>query len=74
MSYISLHFGLVRKEKKNQITKKLWSESIYQEIAYIRNDDPSFQNSVLDIVNERSDLKKTCACYEQLLEKYLGKY
>ena len=59
MSYMSLHFVLVRKEKKNQtwFTKKYGASQYIKRLLYIRNGDPNFQNSVIDIVNNRSNLR-----------------
>ena len=58
MSYISLPFGLVRKEKKLDLAKNYGKLPCIKTLPYIRNEDPSFQNSIIDIVNNRSDLKK----------------
>ena len=60
MSYISLLFGLVRKEKKIKLDlPKTYGASQYiRKLPYIRNEDPNFKNSVIDIVNSRSDLRK----------------
>ena len=58
ISYINLPFDLVRKEKKIKLDLlKNYGASQYIKIyPYIRNEDPSFQNSIIDIVNNRSDL------------------
>ena len=60
MSYISLHFSLVRKEKKikHDLPKYYRARQYIRRLSYIRNEDPNFKNSVIDIVNNRSDLKK----------------
>ena len=60
ISYISLPFGMVRKEKKIKLDlPKNYRVSQYiRKLPYIRNEDPNFKNSVIDIVNNRSDLKK----------------
>ena len=60
ISYISLPFGMVRKEKKIKLDlPKNYGVSQYiRKLPYIRNEDPNFKNSVIDIVNNRSDLKK----------------
>ena len=59
MSYISLPFGLVRKEKniKLDLPKNYGTSQYIKRLPYIRNEDPSFQNSIIDIINNRSDLK-----------------
>ena len=48
---------MVRKEKKIKLDLlKNYGASQYIKIyPYIRNEDPSFQNSIIDIVNNRSD-------------------
>ena len=60
MSYISLPFSLVRKEKKIKLDlpKNYRGRQYIRRLSYIRNDDPNFKNSVIDIVNNRSDLRK----------------
>ena len=57
--YISLPFGLVRKETKIKLDlPKTYGLSQYiKRLAYITNEDRSFQNSITDIVNSRSDFK-----------------
>ena len=60
MSYVSLPFGLVRKEKKIKLdlpTNYRASQYI-RRLPYIRNEDPNFKNSIIDTVNNRSDLRK----------------
>ena len=60
MFYISLPFSLVRKEKKIKLDlpKNYRGRQYIRRLSYIRNDDPNFKNSVIDIVNNRSDLRK----------------
>ena len=60
MSYISLLFDLVRKEKKITIDlpKSYGASQYIRRLPYIRNEDPNFKNSIIDIVNNRSDLTK----------------
>ena len=60
MSYISLLFDLVRKEKKItlDLPKSYGASQYIRRLPYIRNEDPNFKNSVIDIVNNRSDLRK----------------
>ena len=60
MSYISLPFGLVRKEKKItlDLPKNYGASQYIKRLSYIRNEDPIFKKSIIDIVNNRSDLRK----------------
>ena len=60
MSYISLPFDLVRKEKeiKLNLPKNYGASQYLRRLPYIRNQDPNFKNSIIDIVNNRSDLRK----------------
>ena len=60
MSYISLLFDLVRKEKKItlDLPKSYGASQYIRRLPYIRNEDPNFKNSIIDIVNNRSDLRK----------------
>ena len=61
MSYISLLFDLVRKEKKITIDlpKSYGASQYIRRLPYIRNEDPNFKNWIIDIVNNRSDLRKS---------------
>ena len=47
-------------KRKNQFlfTKKLCNKYVHQEIPYIRNEDPNVKNLIIDIVNNRSNLRK----------------
>ena len=60
MSYISLPFGLVRKEKKTKLDlpKNYGGSQYIRRLPYIKNEDANFKNSIIDIVNNRSDLRK----------------
>ena len=60
MSYISLPFGLVRKEKKIKLDlpENYGASQYIRRLPYIKNEDPNFKNSIIDIVNNRSDLRK----------------
>ena len=60
MSYLSLPFGLIRKEEKFRLDlPKSYGVSQYiKRLPYISREDPSFQNSIIDIINNRSDLRK----------------
>ena len=60
MFYISLPFGLVRKAKKIKLDlpKNYGASQYTRRLPYSRNDDPNFKNSIIDIINNRSDLRK----------------
>ena len=60
MSYISLPFGLVRKKKKIKLglPKNYRAGQYIKRLPCIGNEDPNFQNSIIDIVNNRSNLRK----------------
>ena len=60
MSYISLLFDLVRKEKKITIDlpKSYGASQYIRRLPYIRNEDPNFKNLIIDNVNNRSDFGK----------------
>ena len=62
MSYISLPFGLVRKEKKIKpdLPKNCGAIQYIKRSPYASKEDPNFQNSIIDIANDRSDLKNFC--------------
>ena len=55
-----LPFGLVRKEKKIKfdLPKNYGAIQYIRRLPYVRNEDPNFKNSINDIVNNRSDLRK----------------
>ena len=58
MSYISLPFCLVRKEKKIKLDlpKNYGASQYIRRLPCIRNEDPNFKNLIIDVVNNRSDL------------------
>ena len=60
MSYLSLPFGLIRKEEKVKLDlpRNYGASQYIKSLPYISREDPSFQNSIIDIVNNRSDLTK----------------
>ena len=60
MSYLSLPLGLIRKEEKIKLDlpKNYGASQYIKRLPYILREDPSFQNSIIDIVNYRSDLRK----------------
>ena len=50
---------LERKKNQSGFTKELWRASQYiKRLPYIRNEGPDLQNSLADVVNNRSDLRK----------------
>ena len=56
MSNISLPFGLIRKEKKSLIYQKTMKQ-VNTLKNYISKEDPTFQNLIIDVINNKSDLK-----------------
>ena len=60
MSYLRLHFSLIRKEEKIKLDlpKKYGGSPYIKRLPYISRKNLSFQNSVIDIVNNKSDLTK----------------
>ena len=60
MSDLSLPFGLIRKEEKFRLDlpKNYGASQYIKRLAYISREDPSFQNSIIDIINNRSDWRK----------------
>ena len=48
----------LEKKKKLDLPKNYGINPCIKRLPYIRNEDPSFQNSIIDIVNNRSDFKK----------------
>ena len=73
MSYISLSFGLVRKEKKIKLDlpKNYGASQYIIRLPYIRNEDPNFQNSVIDIINNRSNFCLLWVIMEEKSRKIL---
>ena len=51
---------MVRKEKKVELDlpKNYGTSQYIRRLPYIRNEDPNFKSSIIDIVNNRSDLRK----------------
>ena len=60
MSDLSLPFGLIRKEEKFRLDlpKNYGASQYIKRLPYISREDPSFQNSIIDIINNRSDWRK----------------
>ena len=59
MSYLSLPFSLIRKEEKIKLDlpKNYGASQYIKRLPYISREDTSFQNSIIDIVNNRSELR-----------------
>ena len=60
MSYIQLPYGLLRNEKELQFNlPKLHEESQYtKRLPYIRDKGSQFENSIINVIQNRNDLKK----------------
>ena len=56
MSYVSLPFGLIQKDK--QIKLYLPKNYAASRLPYIENEDTNFQNKIIDLVNNHTDLQK----------------
>ena len=49
---------MIRKKIKLDLPTNYGASQYIRRLPYIRNEDPNFKNSVIDIVNNRSDLRK----------------
>ena len=60
MSYVSLPFGLIQKDKqiKLDLPKNYAANQYIKRLLYIANEDTNFQNKIIDLVNNRTDLQK----------------
>ena len=60
MSYIQLPYGLLRNEKELQFNlPKLHEESqCTKRLPYIRDKGSQFENSIINVIQNRNDLKK----------------
>ena len=60
MSYITLPFGLIRNRDKIKLDllKNYGANQYIKRLPYIRDEDPNFKNSIIDIINNSSDLRK----------------
>ena len=60
MSYLSLAFDLIRKEEeiKLDLPKNYGASQYIKRLPYISREDPIFQNSTIDIINNRHDIRK----------------
>ena len=60
MSYVSLPFGLILKDKqiKLDLPKNYAASQYIKRLPYIENKDKNFQNKIIDLVNNCTDLQK----------------
>ena len=60
MSYVSLLFGLIQKDKriKLNLPKNCTASQYIKRLPYIENENKHFQNKIIDLVNNRTDLQK----------------
>ena len=60
MSYVSLPFGLILKDKqiKLDLPKNYAASQYKKRLLYIEIEDTNFQNKIIDLVNNRTDLQK----------------
>ena len=61
MSYIQLPYGVVNKEKqiKLNLPKNYGASQYFNKLPYLSNTgDPAFQNSIIDTLNSRANLRK----------------
>ena len=60
MSYIQLSYGLVKNNKKIQfnLSRNYENSQYIKRLRYITNKGPDVENKVLDVLNNRDDIKK----------------
>ena len=60
MPYVSLPFGLIQKDKqiKLDLPKNYAASQYKKRLLYIEIEDTNFQNKIIDLVNNRTDLQK----------------
>ena len=60
MSYIQLSYGLVKNNKKIQfnLSRNYENSQYIKRLPYITNKGPDVENKVLDVLNNRDDIKK----------------
>ena len=60
MSYVSLPYRLIQKDKqiKLDLPKNYAASQYKKRLLYIENEDTNFQNKIIDLVNNRTDLQK----------------
>ena len=85
MSYVSLPFGLIQKNKliKLDLPKNYAASQYIKRLPYIENKDKNFQNKIIDLVNNCTDLQKyllATSGYEDFIQEKIitivdnGKY
>ena len=60
MSYIQLSYGLVKNNKKIQfnLSRNYENSQYIKRLPYITNKGPDVENKVLDVLNNRDNIKK----------------
>ena len=60
MSYVSLPYRLIQKDKqiKLDLPKNYAASQYKKRLLYIEIEDTNFQNKIIDLVNNRTDLQK----------------
>ena len=61
MPYVQLPYGVVNDEKqvKLNLSKNYGASYYFNKLPYLYNtNDPTFQNSIVDTINNRADLRK----------------
>ena len=60
MSFVSLPFGLIQEDKhiKLNLPKNYAASQYIKCLPYVKNEDTHFQNKIIDLVNNRTDLQK----------------
>ena len=60
MSYIQLPYGFCKNSKQIQLDlpKNYKTSQYVKRLPYITNKGPDFNNKVIDLINNRKDLKK----------------
>ena len=58
MSYVNLPIGLIQKDKqiKLDLPKNYAATQYIKGLPYIENEDTNFQNKIIDLVNNHTDL------------------
>ena len=60
MSFVSLPFGLIQEDKhiKLNLPKNYAASQYIKCLPHVKNEDTHFQNKIIDLVNNRTDLQK----------------
>ena len=66
MSFVSLPFGLIQEDKhiKLNLPKNYAASQYIKCLPYVKNEDTHFQNKIIDLVNNRTDLNKKSIDYQ----------